>query len=142
MKKLWLMRGWRVSGPLDMGLAGWIVLVPTWLAMVQLQQNPVELLVLLGVVWVADSAAYFAGRRFGRHKLAPAISPGKTWEGVAGAVIGFNLTRRSTERPGSANECGHWRWIDCHQDPAYGASARWIAGSSPAMTNWEYSCSR
>ena len=39
------------------------------------------------MAWISDSAAYFAGRRFGRHKLAPAISPGKTWEGVAGAVL-------------------------------------------------------
>jgi phosphatidate cytidylyltransferase len=41
---------------------------------------------VLAIVWIADTAAYFSGRRFGRHKLAPAISPGKTWEGVAGAL--------------------------------------------------------
>jgi phosphatidate cytidylyltransferase len=42
-------------------------------------------------VSIADSAAYFAGKRFGRHKLAPEISPGKTWEGVAGAVVAITL---------------------------------------------------
>ena len=41
----------------------------------------------MAVVWIADTAAYFAGRAFGRHKLAPSISPGKTWEGVYGALL-------------------------------------------------------
>jgi phosphatidate cytidylyltransferase len=44
---------------------------------------------VLITVWAADTAAYFAGRLFGRHKLAPTLSPGKTWEGfVAGAAAG------------------------------------------------------
>jgi phosphatidate cytidylyltransferase len=41
----------------------------------------------MAIVWIADTAAYFTGRRLGRHKLAPRISPGKTWEGAAGAVV-------------------------------------------------------
>jgi len=45
----------------------------------------------MATVWIADSAAYFAGKRFGRHKLAPSISPGKTWEGVLGACIAVAL---------------------------------------------------
>jgi phosphatidate cytidylyltransferase len=63
------------------------VLIPFWYALAWLQQTPVRLLVTLGVVWIADIAAYFAGRAFGRHKMAPTISPGKTWEGVLGAVV-------------------------------------------------------
>ena len=45
------------------------------------------LFLTLGGIWIADTAAYFAGRRFGKHKLAPRISPGKTAEGLAGAYI-------------------------------------------------------
>ena len=43
-----------------------------------------EVLLVLVLVWIADTAAYFVGRAWGRRKLAPAISPGKTWEGVYG----------------------------------------------------------
>lgn len=69
-------------------LMGWLVLLPTCLALYQLRAiDPWLLLVFMGVVWVSDSAAYFTGRAFGKHKLAPGISPGKTWEGVAGALV-------------------------------------------------------
>lgn len=83
----WLRFGWRVRQPLLLVLSGSLLIVPTWLALIRLQQWPWVLVAVLGVVWVADSAAYFAGHVWGRHKLAPAISPGKTWEGVAGAVV-------------------------------------------------------
>lgn len=81
----WLARGWRAAPPALASLAGLAVLVPAGVAMVLLPRA--ELLMLLGLVWIADSAAYFSGRAFGRRKLAPAISPGKTWEGVAGAAV-------------------------------------------------------
>ncbi len=85
---VWLWRGWRLRDPRILALTGWILIVPTWLALVRLQQWPWVLLAVLGVVWVADIAAYFAGHVWGRRKLAPSISPGKTWEGVAGAAFG------------------------------------------------------
>lgn len=82
---LWLIRKWRVRNSLFMAMAGGVVLLPAWLAMTLLQADPMRLLLLMGVVWIADSAAFVVGRRLGRHRLAPTISPGKTWEGVAGA---------------------------------------------------------
>jgi phosphatidate cytidylyltransferase len=84
---LWLYRGWRATQPLLLGAVGWIVLVPAWLAIVSLQKSAGLLLAVLLTVWIADIAAYFAGRRFGHRKLAPQISPGKTWEGVIGAFV-------------------------------------------------------
>jgi phosphatidate cytidylyltransferase len=73
------------------GVAGVLALVPAWLAMLLLHgsagHGPGWVLFLLGLIWVADSGAYFAGRRWGRRKLAPRVSPGKTWAGVYGAFI-------------------------------------------------------
>jgi phosphatidate cytidylyltransferase len=51
------------------------------------QRSPVFLVSAMAIVWVADIGAYFAGRAFGRRKLAPTISPGKSWEGVLGGWI-------------------------------------------------------
>lgn len=90
----WLMMGWKVKQPALMGFVGWMLLIPTGLAMIDLREAAPAPWMLLGVmclVWVADSAAYFAGRRFGKTKLAPSISPGKTWEGVAGAIAGVSV---------------------------------------------------
>ncbi len=83
---VWLAMRWRVDSPWALTITGWIILVPTWLALSQLQVQSAQLLALLGVVWLADTGAYLAGKTWGKHKLAVAISPGKTWEGVAGAA--------------------------------------------------------
>lgn len=73
-------------------LAGVVVLVPIAAAMVALRgHSPVLLLAVMAVVWISDIAAYFAGHRFGRRRLAPAISPGKTWEGVYGALAAVTV---------------------------------------------------
>jgi phosphatidate cytidylyltransferase len=83
----WLRSGWATSSPYWMTPIGWIIFVGAWAALVQLQAaSPATVLAAMATVWIADTAAYFVGRAFGRHKLAPAISPGKTWEGVYGAL--------------------------------------------------------
>ena len=88
---LWLRGKWRPA-PVLAGLAGWLVVWPTWFAFILLREiGPWVLLATAAIVWIADIAAYFAGRRFGKRKLAPAISPGKSWAGVYGALVAVAL---------------------------------------------------
>lgn len=71
--------------------AGPLVLIPAWLSLISIHeipgQGPYWLLYTLSLIWIADSGAYFSGKTWGRHKLAPKISPGKTWEGALGALV-------------------------------------------------------
>ena len=94
----WLIAlGWTFFYPTAIPVAvrwvvGVIVLVPLYLALVVLYQaDPSTLLFALLVVWVADSGAFFTGKTIGRVKLAPSISPGKTWEGVIGGLVAVCL---------------------------------------------------
>ena len=84
---LWLARRPAHPAPALVLAVGWIVLLPTFLALLQLRNlGPGMLLAFMAVVWVADIAAYAVGRKLGRNKLAPNVSPGKTWEGFYGAL--------------------------------------------------------
>lgn len=78
--------GW--SDPPVLAVVGLVLLVPAWLGLTTLQaQSPWWLMYLFLLVWGADTGAYFAGRAFGKTKLAPAVSPGKTFEGFLGGVV-------------------------------------------------------
>lgn len=72
-------------------VAGFFVLVPAWLALIALhsapQHGPWWVLFVLALIWIADSGAYFFGKRWGKRKLSPKVSPGKTREGVYGAAL-------------------------------------------------------
>jgi phosphatidate cytidylyltransferase len=88
----WIWRQPRLGSRALLLAVGATVLLPAAAALVDLRGvHPSLLLAVLGAVWISDTAAYFAGRRFGKRKLAPSISPGKTWEGVAGALAAVGL---------------------------------------------------
>lgn len=74
---------------------GSLIVVPAWFSLLILHAQEgmrgTWVFFLFGLIWAADTGAYFAGRRFGRHKLADKISPGKSWEGVLGALIASSL---------------------------------------------------
>jgi phosphatidate cytidylyltransferase len=78
------------SGRLSKGIVGFLVLVPTWAAMVyirELDQGPWLIVYMLLMVWGADTGAYFAGKKFGKRKLMPRVSPAKSWAGIGGASV-------------------------------------------------------
>lgn len=69
--------------------SGWVLIGLAWWALAQARHQGVDLLLsAMALVWMADIAAYFGGKAWGRRKLAPAISPGKSWEGVYTGVVG------------------------------------------------------
>lgn len=92
---------WPAAIRLGLGL---LLLACAWLALVQARQLGVGfLLSVLSLVWMADIAAYAGGRAFGRRKLAPTLSPGKSWEGVVSGLAGVLLLGLG------------WRWFDGQQ---------------------------
>lgn len=87
---LWVVFAPRRVTALAAGVAGVLALVPSWVALVWLRYTPPAhgqwVLFTFVLVWMADIGAFFFGRRYGRVRLAPTVSPGKTWEGVLGGV--------------------------------------------------------
>jgi phosphatidate cytidylyltransferase len=91
---------------------GGLALVLAWLALASARADGVNfILSLFCLVWAADIAAYFGGRRFGQRKLAPTISPGKSWEGVYSGMLAVVLLGLA------------WWWAD----------ARWAMGDSASF---------
>lgn len=124
LSTVWLIAGslWVLGGVLLLraGVAGWphipgavrliggvLALWLAWMSVVQARNIGINfLLSVLVLVWVADIFAYFAGRTFGlkftKNKLAPSISPGKSWEGVWGGMVGVVVLALV------------WSWADRH----------------------------
>ena len=102
---VWLLRRgvpgwgtWPVAPRLWVGL---VLIACAWLALVRARMEGLGfLLSVLTLVWMADIAAYFGGKTFGRRKLAPSISPGKSWEGVFSGMAGVLLLAAG------------WLWLD------------------------------
>ena len=117
----WLAFRWKPASRVALAIAGWIALVGAWVALVSLQaRSPWLVLAAMAIVWIADTAAYFTGRAFGRHKLAPQVSPGKTWEGVYGAlaavaIYALALTPLSDAagRTGAITPLAIGLWVAC-----------------------------
>ncbi|MEJ8673785.1 phosphatidate cytidylyltransferase [Chromobacterium amazonense] len=106
----WLVKRWSIPSGAAAWLLGWALMLPAWFAFMEWRPEPTRhdalaLLAVMGLVWVADVAAYFSGKAFGRRKLAPAISPGKSWEGVYGAVACVALYVALVD---------HFGWLDIH----------------------------
>lgn len=85
----WIVARWTLPSGVKL-VAGLLTLAPAWYAVVTLhglRSGPELVLLLLFIIWAADVGAFFAGHAFGKHKLAPEVSPGKTWEGALGGFV-------------------------------------------------------
>jgi phosphatidate cytidylyltransferase len=121
---IWVIRGTAmvVRGRADIGgksawlsAFGVLAVAAAWVALVRLflSYGAWFLVSLLALIWFADIAAYFTGKALGRHKLAPRVSPGKTWEGAAGGVVAATLwVAVSSAWDGSFGAVlkAHWSW--------------------------------
>lgn len=116
----WLIGKWSLRPDWRGYLVGISSIVPFWFALTDLRQTPEQsfsLLAVMGLVWVSDTFAYFTGKQAGKHKLAPMISPGKSWEGFVGALVAVWIYAT----------CGwFWDW--------FGWSASWIITVLAATT--------
>lgn len=86
----WLHFKWRLQADWKGLATGWILMLPFWFSLMTLRpnkQSAANLLTVMMLVWVADIFAYAFGKLWGKRKLAPAISPGKSWEGVLGGLL-------------------------------------------------------
>ncbi|MGY4516566.1 phosphatidate cytidylyltransferase [Lysobacter sp. HA18] len=93
--------------------AGTLAVVPAWCALTWLHADGLHgdrwLLTALATIWAADTGAYFAGRKLGRHKLAPRISPNKTVEGLAGGVVVGTITAMAFSLVAGASTQDLWK---------------------------------
>lgn len=116
----------RLSPALRIGL-GLALLWAGWLALVQARSIGINfILSVLCLVWMADVAAYFGGRAFGRRKLAPGISPGKSWEGVWSGQAGVLVLAAIwawVESGGGADSTSLFRALFSQLGPLVGAAA-------------------
>lgn len=119
--------GWS-AWPASLRLWGGLILIAcAWLALVQARVVGLGfLLSVLLLVWMADIAAYFGGKRFGRRKLAPAISPGKSWEGAISGLLGVLLLAVA------------WLWVDGPDDSLY--ARLWALGPLLAVLSLIFLC--
>lgn len=127
----WLAWRWRARATPLMLATGWIVLVPAWLALARLQTDPQRLLAILAIVWLADTAAYLCGVAWGRRKLAPGISPAKTWEGAAGAAVAVAVyyVILSGARP-------DWNWLQGGWGPVLFAGVALMGVAGDLFESW------
>ena len=87
---------------------GWILVMPLIISLNDLiELGPWIVLLVLTTIWLADSSAYFFGKQFGKKKLAPTISPGKTWEGFLGALFIVSLFSIAIDRKSTRLNSSH-----------------------------------